>query len=75
MLRASLKQEYIHILLLDIDNMAQINTRFGFGNGNYAIRKIAEQLLFVIGHDYEIFKYGGDSFVVLSKNLHKRRPP
>ncbi|PTU00114.1 GGDEF domain-containing protein, partial [Pseudomonas sp. HMWF031] len=59
MLRASLKQEYIHILLLDIDNMAQINTRFGFGNGNYAIRKIAEQLLFVIGHDYEIFKYGG----------------
>lgn len=77
MLRASLKQEYIHILLLDIDNMAQINTRFGFGNGNYAIRKIAEQLLFVIGHDYEIFKYGGDSFVVLSKknyikeDLHK----
>ena len=70
MLRASLKQEYIHILLLDIDNMAQINTRFGFGNGNYAIRKIAEQLLFVIGHDYEIFKYGGDSFVVLSKKTY-----
>jgi len=72
MLRASLKQEYIHILLLDIDNMAQINTRFGFGNGNYAIRKIAEQLLFVIGHDYEIFKYGGDSFVVLSKKTYKK---
>jgi len=70
MLRASVKQEYIHILLLDIDNMAQINTRFGFGNGNYAIRKIAEQLLFVIGHDYEIFKYGGDSFVVLSKKTY-----
>ena len=70
MLRASLKQEYIHILLLDIDNMAQINTRFGFDNGNYAIRKIAEQLLFVIGHDYEIFKYGGDSFVVLSKKTY-----
>ena len=70
MLRASSKQEYIHILLLDIDNMAQINTRFGFGNGNYAIRKIAEQLLFVIGHDYEIFKYGGDSFVVLSKKTY-----
>ena len=70
MLRASLKQEYIHILLLDIDNMAQINTRFGFGNGNYAIRKVAEQLLFVIGHDYEIFKYGGDSFVVLSKKTY-----
>ena len=72
MLRASSKQEYIHILLLDIDNMAQINTRFGFGNGNYAIRKIAEQLLFVIGHDYEIFKYGGDSFVVLSKKTYRK---
>ncbi len=72
MLRASLKQEYIHILLLDIDNMAQINTRFGFGNGNYAIRKVAEQLLFVIGHDYEIFKYGGDSFVVLSKKTYRK---
>lgn len=72
MLRASMNQEYIHILLLDIDNMAQINTRFGFGNGNYAIRKVAEQLLFVIGHDYEIFKYGGDSFVVLSKKTYRK---
>lgn len=73
MLRASINQEYIHILLLDIDNMAQINTRFGFGNGNYAIRKVAEQLLFVIGHDYEIFKYGGDSFVVLSKKTYRKK--
>ncbi|WP_334060845.1 sensor domain-containing protein [Alteromonas sp. S005] len=72
MLRASMKQEYIHILLLDIDNMAQINTRFGFGNGDYAIRKVAEQLLFVIGRDYEIFKYGGDSFVVLSKKTYRK---
>ena len=72
MLRASMNQEYIHILLLDIDNMAQVNTRFGFGNGNYAIRKVAEQLLFVIGHDYEIFKYGGDSFVVLSKKTYRK---
>ncbi|WP_394224410.1 EAL domain-containing protein [Alteromonas gracilis] len=72
MLRASMNQEYLHILLLDIDNMAQLNARFGFGNGNFAIRKIAENLQSVIGHDYEIFKYGGDSFVVLSNKTYKK---
>lgn len=71
-LRASLNDEFLHILLLDIDNMSQMNTRFGFRNGDYALKVIAEKLLFVIGHDYEIFKYGGDSFVVLSRSTYKK---
>ena len=73
MLRASLRQESLHMLLLDVDNMGQINTRLGFGNGNKALKVIAEKLMFVIGHDYEMFKYGGDSFVILSKKTYPKR--
>ena len=40
--RASLNDEFLHILLLDIDNMGQMNTRFGFRNGDYALKVIAE---------------------------------
>ncbi|NDW22802.1 EAL and GGDEF domain-containing protein [Alteromonas hispanica] len=71
-LRAAIHHEYMHILLLDMDNMAQINTRLGYNNANNALRAIAEKLLFIIGHDYHIYKFAGDSFIVLSKKTYKK---
>ncbi|WP_420933964.1 putative bifunctional diguanylate cyclase/phosphodiesterase [Alteromonas sp. A081] len=71
-LRAAVYEEYMHILLLDLDNMAQINTRLGYANANKALKAIAEKLLFIIGHEYHIYKLAGDSFVIMSKKTFKK---
>jgi len=73
LLRAAVRNEYVHALLLDMDNMAQINTRLGYSNGNKALQVIAEKLLFTIGHDYELYKFTSDSFIVLSKRTFKKQ--
>jgi len=67
MVRSATRNDYVHVLLLNMDSMAQFNTRLGFSNGNKALQVIAEKLLFIIGQDYDIYKYSGDSFIVLSK--------
>lgn len=72
MLRAKMHTEYIHVLLLDMDNMSQINTRLGFANGNSALRLISEKLSSVIGHEYRIYKFDGDSFIVLAKKTYTK---
>lgn len=71
-LRAAVHEEYMHILLLDMDNMAQINTRLGYSNANNALQAIAEKLLFIIGHEYHIYKFAGDSFIIMSKKTYKK---
>ena len=71
-LRSAMRNEYVHVMLLDMDNMAQINTRLGFINGNKALQVIAEKLLFIIGHDYELYKFTNDRFIVLSSKTYRK---
>lgn len=73
MVRSATRNDYVHVLLLNMDNMAQFNTRLGFSNGNKALQVIAEKLLFIIGQDYDIYKYSGDSFIVLSKKTYGKK--
>lgn len=66
MFKAIRQGHYVHALLLDIDKMASFNHRFGFHNGDKALKQVADKLKAIIGQDYAIFKYDADSFVILS---------
>lgn len=64
---ASMKNECIYALMLNIDKMSQFNLQFGFEQGDRALKEIAENLSMVIGDDFNIYRYGSDSFVLLYK--------
>jgi PAS domain S-box-containing protein/diguanylate cyclase (GGDEF)-like protein len=66
-LKARLERHYIHILLLDVDNMGQLNKQVGFDNGDIALKAIAENLKRVLGQDYNLYKHNADEFIILSK--------
>ncbi|MEW6982104.1 EAL domain-containing protein [Colwelliaceae bacterium 6471] len=80
MKRAGVNESYIHILLLDIDKMAQLNLQVGFNKGDKVLKMVAANLKEAIGLDYKIYKFDADSFIVLSNKsysksqLHKFRP-
>ncbi|WP_420933978.1 EAL and GGDEF domain-containing protein [Alteromonas sp. A081] len=64
-------EHYIHVMLLDIDSMGAFNHRFGFNEGDNALKQIAQNIKRVIGDDYSLYKYDADSFIV----LHERTIP
>lgn len=68
---AAMRQHHcIHALLLDMDKMASFNRRFGFTQGDNALKVIADKLKRTIGNDYAIYKYDADAFIILSKKTH-----
>ena len=69
---ASIENKCIYVLMLNIDKMSQINLQFGFEKGDIALKKIAENLNIAIGSDYNIYKYNGDSFLILYKKLFSK---
>lgn len=67
MLKATIDGHCIHVLLLDIDKMAQLNKQIGFDKGDFALKVIAGNLKRVLGQDYSLYKYNADEFIILSK--------
>jgi PAS domain S-box-containing protein/diguanylate cyclase (GGDEF)-like protein len=67
-------EHYIHVMLLDIDKMGAFNHRFGFNEGDNALKQIAQNIKRVIGDDYSLYKYDADSFIVLrERSIPKRK--
>ena len=54
--------------LADLDGLKTINDQYGHLAGNNAICLIAENLKDVLADDDLILRYGGDEFLILSKN-------
>lgn len=54
--------------LADLDGLKTINDQYGHLAGNNAICMIAEALKDVLAKDDLILRYGGDEFLILSKN-------
>ncbi|MCT7942891.1 bifunctional diguanylate cyclase/phosphodiesterase [Shewanella holmiensis] len=65
LLLASIKSQCIYALMLNIDKMSQFNLQFGFEQGDRVLKQIAVNLGIAIGNDFNIYRYGGDSFVIL----------
>ncbi|MFC3095712.1 bifunctional diguanylate cyclase/phosphodiesterase [Alteromonas sediminis] len=62
--------KHIHLLLLDIDAMSTFNQKYGFKEGDRAMKQIAENIQNVIPLHYTIFRYQSDSFILLSDELY-----
>lgn len=60
--------ESMHMLIIDIDHFKNINDKYGHDIGDSVLIKVADALMQSI-HAKEIYRLGGEEFVILFKNI------
>ncbi len=58
----------IHALFVDLDNFKKINSDYGYGSGDIAIKVFAERLKTLFRGSDVVGRWGGDEFIVLLTN-------
>jgi len=53
------------LILIDVDHLDKINFRFGYLNGDEALRQTASIIKSCIKDNNLLFRYGGDEFVII----------
>ena len=56
------------ILVIDIDHFKQVNDRFGHSAGDEVLKNVAQQIRESIRNTDQLFRFGGEEFVVLLNN-------
>ncbi len=56
------------LVLMDLDHFKEVNDRFGHPTGDRVLREVAEILRNNVREGDEVFRYGGDEFVILLPN-------
>lgn len=56
-------------LLLDLDNFKMINDQYGHQYGDKVLKEAADKLLSIFAEDCIVGRFGGDEFVIMSKNI------
>ena len=64
-LKNSSKDKDAAVIFGDLDHLKEINDNFGHGEGDFAIKKIAQIIKESIGEDRLLGRIGGDEFVVM----------
>lgn len=59
------KERAFGLMLIDLDKMRLINERFGYTEGDLALKLFARWLLFVFKERGLVFRFSGDSFAVI----------
>lgn len=57
------------VVIVDIDDLKQVNDRFGHASGDDAIRATARAIRSLVRSDDAVFRWGGDEFLVLLPGL------
>jgi diguanylate cyclase (GGDEF)-like protein len=57
------------LILLDLDDFKQINDRFGHSVGDVVLQSVTKLLWEALRQDDSIFRYGGEEFAVLIKDV------
>jgi diguanylate cyclase (GGDEF)-like protein len=57
------------LIFLDVDNFKEINDRFGHQVGDECLRRLARELARVFRTEDALFRWGGDEFLVVSRDL------
>jgi diguanylate cyclase (GGDEF)-like protein/PAS domain S-box-containing protein len=61
-------QDYLTIAYLDIDNLKEINDKYGHNKGDEIIKKLPEVLLEYLKGEDILFRVGGDEFIFVAIN-------
>nr|WP_314075698.1 GGDEF domain-containing protein [uncultured Roseococcus sp.] len=67
--QAAAEGRTLALVLVDLDNFKQVNDGFGHQTGDAALRVTVTALRASIRPSDEIFRYGGDEFVILAHGL------
>ncbi len=65
----------LSLALVDIDHFKQVNDTQGHQAGDLALKRVVNALLASIRPSDEVFRYGGDEFVILSGGLAEEDLP
>jgi diguanylate cyclase (GGDEF)-like protein len=53
------------LIFMDVDNLKEINTRYGHAMGSRALKEVSRRVLTVVRRIDKLFRYGGDEFCVV----------
>lgn len=67
--RALANRKPLSLTIVDVDHFKQINDRHGHVTGDDVLRQVAAALRDCVRTDDQIFRYGGEEFVVLSEGM------
>lgn len=56
------------LLMIDLDHFKKINDTYGHPFGDQVLQKVAQTMMDVVMDEGEVFRYGGEEFVVLLPN-------
>ena len=59
------EEQYLTLMVLDIDNLKYVNDTFGHEFGDLLIKEIANRLEFVCGHSSVVSRFVGDEFTII----------
>ena len=67
------RNENLFILFLDLDGLKSVNDRYGHDEGDSFIKAMGTILRQLHGNGELVMRYGGDEFVVMSRNYTDER--
>ncbi|CAN5312967.1 GGDEF domain-containing protein [soil metagenome] len=67
--RALSQRRSVSLAIVDVDHFKQINDRYGHVTGDDVLRRVAQALRDSVRAEDQIFRYGGEEFVVLSEGM------
>lgn len=56
------------VAMLDLDHLKTVNDVYGHAAGDTALRTVAQRAMHVLRGDDELYRYGGDEFVIVFPN-------
>jgi diguanylate cyclase (GGDEF)-like protein len=65
-------KENCAVMFIDLDNFKNINDAFGHNVGDDALKLSANKLKASVRQSDNVFRYGGDEFIILFKNINKK---
>jgi diguanylate cyclase (GGDEF)-like protein len=71
--RAVRSNQPLSLLMLDVDFFKSINDAFGHSRGDQALAEVAARIKAQMRLSDEIFRYGGDEFVILLPQINKQQ--
>jgi diguanylate cyclase (GGDEF)-like protein len=69
---AAARGQPVSLLIVDVDHFKRVNDRYGHAAGDEALRRIAEELSGAVRDGDQVYRYGGEEFMVVCEGLTHR---